>query len=742
MRPNRRQFVAGLGAAGLALPELARANAPAQAETAPGRGFPRDNYTPYGYLDNPYHAWELHPSGVIRSVEAMGFGFYYPAGPGGYFDYTHNAIYQALLRLAVLLEGRSYFDAADFAPGQLRATHHSHNLFTFDFDAGAVSASATFLQVAEDTLAVRASLHNRGADPVRAGLVAHHDYHLGAQGWWGRDGLSGVYDPPRDAINTRSFAAGTVFTLTASRPSTQHATQGVSYYPDPLTASLGCDFTIAAGAQESVWFYLTRGVNLPAVKEEHARVRGAAAGELDSKRREDDNFWSAAPRLTGDWPAHWKRGFVYDFETLRMIVRRPIGVYNNPWDAMQIQVPRNVLAETSMDMWALSYADPATARAVLAGQFLDAIDANVPCMRENGVMNMVAADGSACGTSIAWCYPFFCLDSVMTRVGDRDWMAQVYPKLAQFVRWTLAHRTDRDGFVVGKCSWETGMDASSRFQINQPTGAELIDFIRVVELQAATTHAAGVLARYATTLGQTAEAAIWLQLVSDFTTRTLGLWNGRDWFQDFDTRNQQPITPRPGQREIGQSAPIFCGVATSAQIAAMIPRLREYPLHPEYYLEWPSLVLPYLESLWTAGEYALAAQVTCSIAERIYLGMDRRTPGHGLGWPGVSCEMWGLQGAHGGEGYGWGAAMPAHVIRNLIGFRDDELRPNLPDEWLQPGRTYGVDNLQRRGDRLQLSYTVMAGGRLRVQGRWAKSGRRVDQLVSNRGLVAWNAEPF
>ena len=88
---------------------------------------------------------------------------------------------------------------------------------------------------------------------------------------------------------------------------------------------------------------------------------------LRLKYGEDAAFWNTAPRLEGDWPKHWKHGWVYDLETLRMMVRRPIGIYKHPWDAMQIQAPRTVLAETSIDMWALSYADPDAAKEVLLG---------------------------------------------------------------------------------------------------------------------------------------------------------------------------------------------------------------------------------------------------------------------------------------------------------------------------------------------------------------------------------------
>ncbi|HET9784770.1 MAG TPA: hypothetical protein VFP94_07425, partial [Terriglobales bacterium] len=689
---NRREFVSGVAVTGAwlgARPRRARAQAAAASPTDTASGhFPADDYTPYGYLDNPFHSWDLHRSGVLRSVEAMGFGFYYPAGPGGYFDYRDTAIYQMLLRVGATIEGQPFLDAADFAPGQLTAPHHTHNLFTFAFEARGVRLEAAFVQVAEDTLAARLRLRNLGRGPSRCTVLAAHEYHLGAERWWGRDGLTGAAEPGGGALTTRGFAAGDACRLSSSHAgATAHlstadnaarafllggaaSSAAVSYFPAPLHAALRLPLDLAPGATEEVTFWLTRAVNLPQVRTEQRRARAATPATFAERAADDDRFWAAAPRLEGDWPAHWRRGWVYDFETLRMNVRRPLGLYRHPWDGMQIQAPRNVLAETSLDMWALSYADPATAHQVLAGQFADAVEANVPCMRESGVMNMVAADGDACGTSIAWCYPLFCLQSVARRGGDRAWRARLYPLLAAFVRWTLAHRTDPDGYVVGKCSWETGMDASSRFLIQQPTGAELIDFIRVVELQAATAHACGWLAALAAEQGHAAAAAEWRALQQRYTAKTQSLWNGRNWFEDFNTRDSKPIVlanPPTGQlgREVGQCAPIFLGQASAAQTAAMRPLLREYRARPQYFLEWPSFVLPYLESLWTAGERAFAAEVVHDIAGRVYASTDRRAPGDGLGWPGVSCEMWALKGALGGEGYGWGATLPAHIIRTV-----------------------------------------------------------------------------
>ncbi|HEV2953081.1 MAG TPA: hypothetical protein VG015_03215, partial [Candidatus Dormibacteraeota bacterium] len=115
--------------------------------------------------------------------------------------------------------------------------------------------------------------------------------------------------------------------------------------------------------------------------------------------------------------------------------------------------------------------------------------------------------------------------------------------------------------------------------------------------------------------------------------------------------------------------------------------------------------------------------------------------GERLGWPGVSCEVWGGHGAYGGEGYGWGAVLPAHILRSLIGFRDprqpDELpiAPNLPDPFMVGGRTYRVLNLQYRGAFLELAIHGLDSQRVRVEGIWSGSVRSVAVKAANGANV-------
>ena len=110
------------------------------------------DYTPFGYLDNPYHTWDLNRSGVIRSVPGVGVALYYPAGPGGYFDYAHNGVYEAVLRLGFASGDRRFWSPTDFGPGQLTARHHSKNLLRYEFAASDVDITATFVLVNENAL--------------------------------------------------------------------------------------------------------------------------------------------------------------------------------------------------------------------------------------------------------------------------------------------------------------------------------------------------------------------------------------------------------------------------------------------------------------------------------------------------------------------------------------------------------------------------------------------------------------
>ncbi len=90
-----------------------------------------------------------------------------------------------------------------------------------------------------------------------------------------------------------------------------------------------------------------------------------------------------------------------------MVIRPSAGIIPHPWDGMQLQAPREVLAEAAMDTLFLSYADPELAAEVILGHFESALHPNLPCMREDGSYNMVADDGQICGTAPEWGFPLW-----------------------------------------------------------------------------------------------------------------------------------------------------------------------------------------------------------------------------------------------------------------------------------------------------------------------------------------------
>ena len=246
-------------------------------------------------------------------------------------------------------------------------------------------------------------------------------------------------------------------------------------------------------------------------------------------------------------------------------------------------------------------------------------------------------------------------------------------------------------------------------------------------------------------------------MASAYAEKTRRLWY-EGWFYDVDARSAKPIVI-PGHREVTQVGPVMCGVATKEQVREMIPAMREYASNQAFWLEWPSHVLPYAESMWWAGERENLSRLLYGLIDRVYASMDRREvqPSKGLGWPGVSCEMWGIEGAKGGEGYGWGATLPAHIIRSIFGFREGNepdrfwfiLSPSIPEALFGTGKSLRLRSLRYRGQIFSLQFRCGEGRKLEVDlifptealhhGLWVRdeSGRQVHVVSSDQG---WSFE--
>jgi hypothetical protein len=686
--------------------------------------FPTDDYTPHGYLDLPGHTRNLTPQGVLRSSGA-GFQWHFPAYAASYGG--RRETYRAGLRLT--LNG--------LEPA-LSCTYHSKNLMRFTLQAGEASATAEFHTVGPDVL--RAVVRLEVGGTVRVGAHVAYTRTVSANGEWGESGLLGRLE--EDLLVLQSFEDGDAFALWASQP---WANVGVGAEPlDARTATMpegglahalgrrGDTVTLhgvlglEVRSGETLEVLLARGRTLPKARASLHVAQADGTAERNRLHREDDAFWARAPRLSGDWPAHWRRGFVYDFETLRMMVKQPVGAYRQIWDAMQIQAPRVVLAEAAMDALLLGYADPETAQSMFVGVLEDADALNIPCSREDGSYNMVGADGTVCGTAPEWGYPFLVAETLYNLHPDNTWLERVYHRLETYLNWWLAERTDREGWLYYACSWESGQDDSPRFGTQPLGGGHPVRHVRPVDLHASVAHGAGVMARLAAILGR--DAQVWHDLEQRYTALTDGLWDGAR-YADFDARADVFTAVTDPMLH----APYALGVAHPARHAAGRKLLEMHPEHPH---EWPMLAWTCIEAAKHLGLPEREALMAAAVAERAYTFWDAREARDDKTLPGITAEYWPAHGRCGGEGYGWGAFSVHFVLHNLIGYAPTadglHLRPNLPPAWRSSGGRYTV-HLHHHGVPLEIVLETFSAEQCavtlngeRVHLAWGDTLERVD----------------
>jgi hypothetical protein len=655
--------------------------------------FPIDDYTPHGYLDTPTHSRNLTPRGVLRSHGA-GFRWHFPAYPGMYGG--RRETYRAGFRVGV---------AGTFALADLDAvtsSYHSKNCFVFDIGHRGAQARVEWQLV--DEHALHAILNVRQASRV----TIHVEYSrlLAASGEWGESGLVGRMED--GLLILQGFEDGEAFALWCSQPAADlgiaidqataaawAAAPAPGLPPDGFLATLGrrgeraalyavLGFGPQGEAPMQLEVILARGRTAGEARRNLAAARSSAPFALRDKRAEDDAFWACAPRLAGDWPAHWRRGLVYDLETLRMMVRQPLGIYRHIWDAMQIQAPRVVLAEAAIDALLLAYADPQLAQSLLLSTFRDAPLPNVPCSREDGSYNMVAADGTVCGTAPAWGYPFLVLEWLYAMRPDQSWLLEIYPYSSAHLSWWLHERRAADGGLFYACSWESGQDDSPRFGEQPLGGGHPVRHIRPVDLHAALAHAAAVLARFAAILEIPSEQTHWVSVAAEFGDRTAQLWDGGR-YADFDARASRFTAVED--------------VMLLAPLALRLPELQPVAAQAIQAIDADTLVWPMFA--WTAVEAALAAglpekaaELAAAVCERAYRFWDDRVAAPDRTLPGIACEYWPLDGRCGGEGYGWGAFTTHLLLHALVGLTPAEdglgIRPNLPPGWRVAGRRYEI----------------------------------------------------
>lgn len=759
-----------------------------------GEGFPVGNYTPFGYLDNPYHTLWLNYSGMIRTAPPLGFRF---------------REQETIVGLAIELNGKTYSKTTDFATADLHSSYHSKNIFSYDWSIEGLDFTATYFleSVEANGLNCEVKIENNGSSiasvELRAALSLpplDFDHYIAR-----------VYG--ENGVIMRRFAEGPVYVFYSESEGLSRAvgssrqavdkyveagqreglgTEVVNVKGDYIGGVIGFRTSVIPRKMETFRFTVARGVSQVAALKTAREAFAKFEARFDGLIQDDKKFWESCPRLTGDWPELWKRGIVYDWETLRMNVRRPIGVYKHHWDGMQVMIPRSVLAETAIDMFAYSYADPDMAKEVIYGLFADAIAPNVPCMREDGSANMVSESGSESGTAPSWCVPFLAIRSIYARTNDRGWASDLYPRLEDFMDWWFANRTHEDSAFFFDNSWESGQDQSSRFLVEQKTGGAGIQFIEPVDLHASIADGAELLARIANLLDKD-DGEKWLRLAAQYKQKIDKFWSD-GVFSDIDRRS--------GKHTRTNSTYLLLPYLFHLTNAKQDENLRQQFEAREFQSlsDWaggaPSFQV-IVEGMWTLGERKLQAEHIANQLDYVYSWWDRRTwetpeelPqvwGHvdrpanlreyhrrtwdartgmidqstnpqapprpfGIPMPGVAVEGWKGRRGHpvGMENYGWGATLPMHFIRGVVGYRELPigsspgfiLAPAIPSKLLELGKEYGMSNLHYNDMDFDVVYRVQDEGNIHVTFSWrAPTPRRPilrsdDQRIISEALRA------
>lgn len=712
---------------------------------------PQGSFTPHGYIDNPYHSMVFNRSGVIRSYPPLGFGWWRTEFKGNYGGGVQDHVnYFSILQMGVAVGSTRFVSTADFDKNhvQLSSSYHTKHLMSYDWVSDSVAVSLKFFLAGEHTLSCIVELRNCSASPRDVTLSATNVYRLGEAKWWGSDGLAARYSGKDDVGISSAWAYGDVFILGSDLRSEAHtatsaeatweqwvrgvevssASAGSTRGRGPMWMALRYRVSLPANGARSGLVCLSRGKNEMWALDEFKRGVKKAHRSLQVQLSDDEKFWSQCPTLAGDWPENWRRGWVYDYETLRMNVRRPIGIFKHPWDAMQIHSPRVVLGETSIDMMTLSYADPTLAKDVIYGTFADALMPNIPCAREDGSVNMISSDGSECGTAPMWGFPFHVIKSIFLMTGDKKWIGALYPHLKEYVEWWLQHRTDKEGWLHCNNSWESGQDGSKRFLVAEGNEGAVADFVRTVDVEASMAEAMRNMEFFAGVIGRNQDRAEWKGLAEKRIENTQSMFVD-GWFRDFDARSNRPIILRD-YFDVMMLSPLTCSVATPEQAGAVKPMFQYFLDNPGRWLEWPLRLMAFTEAAWNAGQNLAAAEAVYATADRVYTRIDSRNTffnkdGDPFSYriPGVANEFWPVRNTPpGGENYGWGASLPMHIIRAIVGFREEEnvsateffLAPFLPKAFVKAGKRYVVRNLHYRRVTFDVTYEFEEFDRMKV----------------------------
>jgi len=653
--------------------------------------FPADTYTPYGYLHSPEHvarSWDDASGGMIRTSERF-------LGMGWAYVHPRRAVF---LCAGLELDRTKCHSRADWSVHGLHASHHSSQMMTFRATLPGCTLMLTYFRLRTGVLAAHAILYAEAAITGRWGWLLDADR------------VPGHWNAKADCALLTGREPHTLLVRDLLKPRLQRRPRPGVWEP----------VVLRPGAVWEGWALLANSV---APTDARPWWQTVVAIE-EQKRRDDDAFWSHTPRLTGDWPEHWRRGWIYDMETTRLLIQPPGSVFGGEWPTWMTAWPRAVLAEGALDLDRLGLAEAMRAQDALLTLLRDTPGDQIPCVFRGGEPNMVAADGAICGTSPAWCLPFLHIGRLLRRQPDLARIALIAPLLARYLRWWLTERADGTGWLSYHCTWEAGEDDNPRLDPNGTGDGIIQGRTRAVELQVAMALSASTLRDMFQHIGEAGEAACWNAVAQDYAARVQQLWDGATGrFRDWDVRANRFIegSSTYWETDPNRFSPLSLTPALldlpEEQRAALRRELAHYDTAPWRW--WPSWSGTLGEVAAALSDDAWAARFVEKIVDRVYHENDRRMQAPDeRPTPGGAREYWPepLGKFTGNDAYGWGAETLPLLMRHIVGFREDDagwhgvsftLAPGLPDGWRG---TYSLANIQYRAVALDLIYTVADDG--------------------------------
>ena len=119
--------------------------------------FPKGDYTPFGYLDNPYHTAIINRSGIIRSVPPIGFGFWAVDLPWPYANglgLKRYPNYLSFLHLSICCGDLLLHQSNDFKENNIKlfSSYHTKSMMSYDFILEGVKFSASYFLKGENSI--------------------------------------------------------------------------------------------------------------------------------------------------------------------------------------------------------------------------------------------------------------------------------------------------------------------------------------------------------------------------------------------------------------------------------------------------------------------------------------------------------------------------------------------------------------------------------------------------------------